>query len=170
MNQNQKIANRSEEQQNYLKDTNESGAVYGCNFCARSVKISKTCSYRHKGYKHSSLLYKVDYIDVVPDMLHLKLRICDKFLENLIRDLLRLDNISNKADIRLETNENLKTYFDFFKKYLKVNFKPNKTEIKGQLKIHRQLTGGLYNLILKNMTELLPLFDEIRFLKKIVSI
>jgi hypothetical protein len=79
-------------------------------------------SHRHKGYKHSSLLYKIDYMDVVPDMLHLKLRICDKLLENLIRDLLRLDNISDKSDIRLETNENLKTYFDFSKKVFESEF------------------------------------------------
>ena len=49
---------------------------------------------------------------------------------------------------------------------MKLNLKPSKTEIKGQLRIHRQLTGGQYDLMLKYIHELLGVFNEINQKKK----
>jgi hypothetical protein len=131
-----------------------------CHYCERT--LTRSCEHYHLGYSNTSLLEPFEFSDVVPDTLHMMLRICDQLLENMIVGIMNHDKMTKSSVVDLDNENkypNAVLYFRLVKKYLGLNLTPNVREKNSKISFHRQFTGGEYIDLMKNIEHFTPIFE-----------
>lgn len=123
----------------------------------RSLKEAlKLCkhkdAYLRMGYINKPLVIFIEFECVIIDLLHMYLRITDKFMEILLDELIKLDGLdSTKAD--LDERPNFQRLINFIETTCKVT-KPFYTSSKDAFKYKmRSFNGNERKIILENLIE-----------------
>lgn len=132
---------------------------------AQSVRPKTDLNY---GYKAEPILNCFNFWDIVPDMLHLFLRITDTLIGLLVADIRKRDPA--RSDLNMENQPLLKTYVDYLENELNITNSYYK-DFKGKKFALRDLSGGekdkLFRSVdLKRLYPSWPNIDEVSLLWK----
>ena len=114
----------------------------------------------HFGYKNKSLLNNIMLKNIIIDTLHLKLRICDKLTNLLIRELCVADEYEGKGLFDYNKHSNLTRWINFIRNDCKIKREIIPFNKENSACITRDFTGKEYDKILSKI-DIVALFPSL---------